>query len=497
MLTIIAPDTWQGDLAAVLARYDRLDELVSLASTLPDGHAATLRVDSDGISFALDWQRMLPPYIFPEHVPYTPERLLGLVFMYLGNYERTYELLEASPALLQEVDIVNRLQQGIEVSPAELSVEYAPFDEYRLMHNQAILRHYGSAETQAEEVHYFYQEAMLAAPDADYMTFSAWHYATLLTDLGMLGEAAQLLDTALRKAVSAGARTELRAAQCAVWMRQLAVPYDAALLDKLKQQLWELLQVYEQQTRQVELALLLVDAAQIANISQSFAESLAYVNRAIDLLRREEQPALLAQAQYRKGVLLYTWAKNGQPQFFRAAMEAYQEALKVFTRANAPLVFAEIHHHLGVIYSEIPDEVKRKRVWAAVSSSSFQEALRIYTKEAYPYEYAMVCNSYGNALTKYPAALRSDNYQQALAYYQEALDVRRADTYPLERALTLLNHIEACWYAENDADTFNEGRYLDMLAKAREVKDLVDDPALLADADRHLAQLAALRQLYH
>ena len=61
-------------------------------------------------------------------------------------------------------------------------------------------------------------------------------------------------------------------------------------------------------------------------------------------------------------------------------MDAYQEALKIFNREDTPSVFADIQHHLGVIYSEIPDEIKKKSIWASVSSSAFHEALNFYTK---------------------------------------------------------------------------------------------------------------------
>ena len=213
-------------------------------------------------------------------------------------------------------------------------------------------------------------------------------------------------------------------------------------------------------------------------------------------MRQEELPELLANAQLRRGELLYTWAQQGQPQFYKGALDSYQEALKVFSREEAPDVFANIHHHLGIIYAEIPDEVKKKSIWAAVSTASFQEALSYFTLEDFPYEYAMICNSYGNALTKYPAAVHSDNYEKALYYYQEALNVRSPEAYPLERVLTLFNYLEASWHAGNDTDQFNQNRYEDMLAKVLEIKDLTTDVSLLEEADKELHKLAVLKEVY-
>jgi tetratricopeptide (TPR) repeat protein len=198
-----------------------------------------------------------------------------------------------------------------------------------------------------------------------------------------------------------------------------------------------------------------MDASQVANFNESFSEALGYISKAADLLRKEDQPELLAQVQMRKGTLLYTWAQQGNIQFYKGAMEALQEAAKVFTREAAPQQFADIQHLLGIIYSEIPDEAKKKGVWAAVSSSSFKEALNFFTKEQYPYEYATICNHYANAYIKYPASRNSDNVAKSLEMFNQALEIRTAERYPMERALTLLNYVEASWYADNGQDELN------------------------------------------
>ncbi|MGD1891866.1 MAG: hypothetical protein ACFB15_14910, partial [Cyclobacteriaceae bacterium] len=134
---------------------------------------------------------------------------------------------------------------------------------------------------------------------------------------------------------------------------------------------------------------------------------------------------------------------------------------------------------------------QKKSILAAVSATSFQEALRFFTKDEYPYEYGLVCNNYANALTKYPTALRTDNYEKALEFYEEALSVRTA-VYPYERALTLLNYLEASWHVDNGEDGFNQQRYDDMVAKAKEVKTLVDAPDLISEAAGHLERLSQL-----
>lgn len=501
MLSIFVKTEDSEKVEKIIKREFRLDELIEIKDIFkekPTANAYTMMIKEGDIKQPIDWQNVLPPFILSDAIPLSTENLLGLIFMKLGNYEKAYNYLDPNRVLLNDVDIINRLQNGIPTDPSVLTSDFSPFDEYRFFHNQAILRHYASTDESfdLDKTVYFYKEALLAAPDDEHKAFTAKHYTTFLLDTGFIEECENTLLQAIHYALSDEAKMELKATLCACWLKKLVVPYDSALLAHLKDTLWEVLQHYEKQGRQAEVGLLLIDASHVANISDSFSESLGYISRAIDIFRKEELPELYANAQLRRGTLLYTWAKNGNPQFFKGAMDSYQEALKIFTREETPSVFADIHHHLGVIYSEIPDEIKRKSLWAAVSSSSFQEALNIYNKENHPYEYAMVCNSYGNAMTKYPQAIHSDNFEKALFYYQEALNIRTASAYPLERALTLLNYLEACWYVNNGTEEFNEARFNDMKEKANEIKKLTDDEKLLAEAQTHLDKLAELEKAF-
>ncbi len=502
MISIYATTEYLDAIHKSIHREFRLSELVSVKDFLkhrPEQSAYALIVKNKGIRQPLDWHNALPPYLMPEEVYFSDENLLGLIFAKLGNYEKAHQYLaQENPTLWLEIDFINRLQNGIPVDPNALVSEYSEFEEYRLMHNQAIVRHFASGEGDfdLQKTIYFYEEALQAAPNDEFRAFTVKQYAMLLTDIGEWNKAENILTDAIEYAFSAEAKIELKSALSSVWMQKLTVPYDETLLAQIKTTLWEVLEAYENQERSVDAGLILIDASHIANISESFSESLGYISRAIAIFEEENIVELVANAQFRKGTLLYTWAQGGNPQFYRGAMESYQEALKVFTREAAPSVFADIQHHLGVIYSEIPDEVKKKSIWAAISSSSFQEALSFYTKEQYPYEYAMICNSFGNAMTKYPAAVHSDNHEKALFYYQEALNIRTAEEFPTERAITLLNYIEACWYVGNEEDTFNEIRYNDMLQKAQEVLNLASDAHMQADARQHLEKLAKLREIY-
>lgn len=503
MLSIFATTELLPQIETFIQAEDRLSELVEVHDSMkvkPVANANSLIIDSRGILQAIDWQNTRPPYLFPNPLPLEKPIFLGLIFDLLDNGEKAWFYLEDYPGLQFEIGISKRLQFGYQIEMEELNEIVLPvnkpdsFEAFRGQHNAAIVRHYGFLKEALSfpEIGLFYERAMELAPNDEYLAYTAKHFATLLLDGGALEKALEILERSFEKDISEEAKYGLKVVMTNVWMKQLVVPYDEQLLEELKDTLWDVLQFFEQQERKAEAGLLLVDAAHIANISDSFSESLGYINKAIRIFEEEKLEELAGNAFIRKGTLLYTWAQKGNPQFYKPAIESYQQALKVFRQEVAPDVFADIHHNLAVLYSEMPTENKKRGILAGVASASFQEALNFYTKEKFPYEYGMITNNYGNALTKFPQAIHSDNYEKALYQYQEALDVRTPQ-YPYERAITLLNYLETSWNVSNHDDTFNERRFVDMMDKAREVKSLVKEPEMLAEAQKHLDLLNELK----
>jgi tetratricopeptide (TPR) repeat protein len=466
-----------------------LDELVviqDITASEPAASANDFIVDERGIVFTIDWYNVSPPVLLTQPLAFHSATLLGLIYTRLGNYERAYTLLAHEPLLLQEIDALVRLAQNVEFETVPLAAH-----DYRSMHNSAVIAHYGEVANPVpfEEIRHSYYAAMAAAPNDELKAFTAKHYATLLADTGDTKNAELIILEAIKYALTETARIELKALLSSIWLGRLVVPYDELLVTQLKELLWQCLTHFEKTERPLQAALILMDASQVANFNDSFSEALSYISKAVDLLRKEEQPELLAQAHMRKGTLLYTWAQQGNPQFYKGAMEALQEAAKVFSRDAAPQQFAEIQHLLGIIYSEIPDEAKKKGVWAAVSSSSFKEALRFFTKELYPYEYATICNHYANAYIKYPASRNSDNVAKALEMFNQALEIRTADRYPIERVLTLLNYVEASWYADNSQEQIQQQRLNDMKDKLQEIQILSKDENIIREASQHIKKL--------
>lgn len=493
MLRIFTKSEKIAEIKNIINSENRLEELIDIE--ILNKNNCDIIIDENELKQVLDWSDEIPPVLLSNYLPFNASNLLALIFLKLGNWEKVYEYSSSDKQLSDDIDLINRLQSGVVVQiPNEPINDFGTFDHYRRWHNRAVILHYGNTEKimGGHQTKNAYEKALENALSSDYKAFTAKQYASFLLDNNSLNEAEEVLENCLMNVSEKAVQAELKAVLYGIWLQQLTVPYNYNLLEKTKTTIWEVLQHYENQGRVLQTGLLLIDAAQVANFTDSFAESLGYINRSIKIFRDEDVPELEANAHYRKGILLFTWAQNGSVQFYKGAMEAYQIALKTFTQESTPDVFAEIQHHLGVIYSEIPDEAKKKSIWAAVSVSSFKQALSYFTIQTHPYEYATICNHYANALTKYPEAKLTDNYRKAIIFYDEALMVRTAYEYPYERTLTLLNYLEACWQVYEEDSEKQKILFDDMVHKAEEIKNLVKDEKLLGAANTHLEKLKEL-----
>lgn len=473
------------DALALIPDLETLVEIRDLEET--DNYALSLQVEDAQIHWPLAWHNLEPPILFPS-VAWNAQDFLSMILAKLGHFEPALEYA-VSEGLKRAIQHYICLLEGNAFSAQ------AETEEYIDLHNQAVLSHYTNAAATPEEMLEAYQKAMLAAPELAQGAFTAKHYAIFLSDQRQHDAAQASLYQYLESNIPRVARFSLKTDLIALLMKDLEPPFEVNLMNQLKGLIAECIQYFELVEQPIQVALLLIDASEIANIDESYSESLGYISRAISLLEGESVPEFLGNAFMRKGALLYSWAQAGQSQFYQAALKSFQQALSIFRKDTAPAYFAEIHHYLGIIYTELPAEEKKKGLWSALSASSFQESLSYFDKERFPYRYAMIVNNYANALMKYPQAKNGDHHIKALYYYEEALEVQSPEAFPLERAHTLLNYLEACWRVDNVNTHMERLRHKDMLAKAKEVKSLVNDQVLYQQAEEHLEKLTQLGEL--
>ncbi|MEP7321233.1 MAG: hypothetical protein ABI761_04915 [Saprospiraceae bacterium] len=480
---------------------DRLHELIHVQQSdtvLPEISNA-IYINENRIHVRPDWLDKRPAIIFPSEIPFNKHCFLGAVFGMLGNEEKYREYLTGLSPMVFIFDLMQSIVQGNESDQAMENILKRtnflhPFENYAFNHNVAVGLNYGhySNEINPEAIRAHYEDAIQLAFEPTFKAYTLKYFATFLMDSGYTKEAIGLLNRENIHKLEAYPHYALERVWCQASLKQFIGHYDEDEVTELKSRLWETVQFYDKNGHKTIAALLWMDAATVANLNNSYAESIGYVNKALTYFKEEKQEEMVANAQLLRGRIFYEWAQSGNPQFYRSALEAYQEALIVFKKDDTPGVFADIHHQLGIIYAELPDENKKRSIWAALSVSSFNEALAYYDKLNFPYEYGMLCNNFANAHVKYPQAKKTDNFEKALFFYEEALSVRNASEYPAERAVTLLNFLESSWKVGNPKEGFNVMRFNDMCLKANEIKTLTNDEQLIQEAEKHVQLLEAL-----
>ncbi|MEO6347414.1 MAG: hypothetical protein ABIO60_05830, partial [Aquaticitalea sp.] len=468
MITILTTTDLKPEIRRIIDSIDRLEELVVVVDELVTIQLQNdlILVEDNQIILPLDWHDTMPPYVFPN-CEYSQNNLLALLFLKLKNHQKSFDFVSEESDLYTNLLITTHLQYSY-----ELSDEMLVFAKNTSKHNLAIMYHYGIVKNQLafEQLKDLYKSAIDAAGNDELRVFSGKHYLNLLLDGGQIEEAKNVLEALKNKAISEEAINAMNVHLASIYTNRLTIPYDGEKLDEILSLQLESIAFYESKHLKVNAGLVLTDAAEIANFKNDFIQSKEMINKAIQYFKQEDIPEFLGEAGLKKAILLYTWSKNGSPQYYKAAINAFQDTLKVFKKDTHPKKFADVHHHLAMIYSEIPVTSEEKPIWTAFSASSFKNALEIYTKEEYPYDYAMASHNYATALMNFPPAKLHSNHDKANDFFEDALKIRTAKNYPTERALTLLNQLELFWLTHNENEKEETKKFNHMIAKANEVK---------------------------
>lgn len=482
----IYTDDHQKEIIDTLSKLEGMIESVNiLPKSEIDNQFSHLLIDNDIIRTAVPWSNEEPPIIFTDF-RFQTDDLISILLCKLGYEQEAIEFTQ-NTLLIEEIKYSYQLKNLDD----HLSLQFQD-DKYISLHNRAVINHYAGHFHNGISPEALYMQAIANAPTDEHSAFTAKHLAVLLTDHGEYDMAESILKHHRSSKISEQAKYHLSLDLVQVLMGSLSSHRPKERIEEIKNLIWDTIKYFEPKSIQWAVAALYNQASEVALVEKSYAESLGYISKALNIYQDEGFKEFLASTYMQKGKLLYTWAQDGNPQFYQSAINTYQEALKYFTRDDHPQAFAEIHHNLAIIYAEMPTDEMKKAMWAAFSATSFKECLAYYDKALHPYHYAMVSNNYGNALLKYPPAKTGDNVEKAISYYMEAIEIRKADKYPIERAHSILNYLEACWRAQNINKSMERARYQDMVAKAKEIKSLTDRSDLIDLAQEHLDQLNGL-----
>lgn len=114
------------------------------------------------------------------------------------------------------------------------------------------------------------------------------------------------------------------------------------------------------------------------------------------------------------------------------AINAYQAALEVFTKASHPVDWATTQSNLGTAWARMPTGNLASNLQRAFDA--YNAAMSVKTNISHPVDWAGIQNNLGLAWADLPTGDRAENIRKAFEAYSAALTVQSMDSHPTDWA---------------------------------------------------------------
>ncbi|NRB06586.1 MAG: hypothetical protein HRU34_04120 [Richelia sp.] len=157
----------------------------------------------------------------------------------------------------------------------------------------------------------------------------------------------------------------------------------------------------------------------------------------------------VAEAKMNLGLVLQSLAPFNLARI-TDSIQAYQEALQVFTWEHYPQQYAILQNNIANAYLSKPMTREQQYAQQGLAIQTFEAALQHINSIDHPREYAMLQSNLGNAWQYVPTNNLRDNLLRAIAAYDRALKVRNYQDTSLEYANTIANKANALFNLPDD-----------------------------------------------
>jgi tetratricopeptide (TPR) repeat protein len=161
--------------------------------------------------------------------------------------------------------------------------------------------------------------------------------------------------------------------------------------------------------------------------------------RALALAAQSPLEGLRGELQYGLAVCVHQQAMrlpHRLPEVVRLYQAALQDGLE---RDTNPELWAQAQVNLGLAYVAMPMSDAGAKLRHAVAIQAFREALNVYTRETHPEAWASTMLNMANAMQYLPSSHPQENLMDAVTAYEELLSVRTRAMDPVGYARILAN----------------------------------------------------------
>lgn len=161
----------------------------------------------------------------------------------------------------------------------------------------------------------------------------------------------------------------------------------------------------------------------------------------VELTPRERASVFVCYGNASALAAAYQTSAPNSNKFYQLSAQAYQKALKILTRDDAPVEWAMTQRQLGAILQIMAERANDKQI-LGLAADAFRATLSVLTRSDYPREWAAAQNRLGLAIYRLDVGLKdidTEKLKSSLSAFQAALQVyTRAET-PLRWAEVMSN----------------------------------------------------------
>lgn len=205
-------------------------------------------------------------------------------------------------------------------------------------------------------------------------------------------------------------------------------------------------------------------------------KAIDYFEKSVDILDDTDFQELRAEMALELGICCQSLAGGDRSQLLKA-INAYQQSLRYFHKDGPqPYNYGLAHMNLALAYLAMPMNDEAERLRPAIAVQSLREALKVFTRDEQPMMWASVSLNLANALQHVPSAHNEENLWEAVALYQEILEIRQEDQVDISKE-------QALAYARVLANQGNALAHLGAFKKAQPILEKALTIFAVHDAD--------------
>jgi tetratricopeptide (TPR) repeat protein len=453
-------------------------ELSSIEFEEVNNDFCDVKITPLGVSIYPDWNLRRVPFVYSDRID--PKYWNEVCKINDGIFPSDQELFKNYP-------LIDRVSQCVQtvfddgVLYANIFEDIIPqtqFEEYAIQHNKAVLLHfnYNKLDVDPEEINEQFKHAAYLAPDAYWMSFTYYLNLVFLLEHVRIEEAYDLVMKIERRI----AIKSVRSVVLLTLLKYLSMQEDVSNHESMVHQIADTLIAMEDLPEsQIDG---LTALSQYQETQQNIKEAIVSLEKAVTIAKASDSqqlPYIFASL----GDLQLKSAQFGDISQYSFAQHSYQQALKTILKENDAQRYALCQMNLGIIYAEMPIRDVKRHVYAGLAQTAFTEAMQVFNKFDDPYQYAMVCTNFANAMLRLLPDIDKERFEKISFYLFEALNIRRPNQFPEERAITIGTLLNLYFHRIETAEEIDQQWLDEMKLMSEEIISLTSNMFLVENAN--------------